>query len=504
MKKNILSLFLSLLLIFIPSNKNVFANLKLNVKAENKFTNEDTQKEKKQLKIDSIKLENHNIDIENNVIEPSMSVEQGINHAAKWMLENVKNPTYKDEWKIFGLVRSECEVDENYYKTYYENLVKEVRERKGELSRSKYTEYSRVVITLTAMGKNPKNVGGYDLVEKLYDFDKVSSQGINGVIFALIALDTDKFDIPVDKNNSREKMIANIVDSQLSDGGFSLYGDIGDVDITAMAIQALSNYTDQDNVRIALDKAINFLSIKQQIDGGYESWGTSNVESVVQTLVALTSIQIDVKDNRFVKNRQWLISNIMSFVAREGGFKHSKEEKTTNAMATEQVLYGLASYKRYINKNDKLYDMTNVSKKTENEIQQNKPENSELDKKQPEKIEPDNSKEEVKKETGTAQAKQDKLNNVEEEKISSLKKQSKDTNKDSNKKSNKPALIKDSKVNSDKEKQEHKVSKDNLKKESVDSGKIKNKKLIIIKILFIVVGIGLLLVALYEIKKIKK
>ena len=52
----------------------------------------------------------------------------------------------------------------------------------------KYTEYARLTLALTAIGRDPTNVGGYDLLETLCDYDKMISVGINGASWALLAL----------------------------------------------------------------------------------------------------------------------------------------------------------------------------------------------------------------------------------------------------------------------------------------------------------------------------
>ena len=53
----------------------------------------------------------------------------------------------------------------------------------------KHTEYSRVILALTSIGKDAQNICGYDLTAPLLDYDKTVWQGINGAIWALIALD---------------------------------------------------------------------------------------------------------------------------------------------------------------------------------------------------------------------------------------------------------------------------------------------------------------------------
>lgn len=294
------------------------------------------------------------------VVKPIMTVDEGINHAIKWTVENVKNPTFGNEWDILGLVRSGLFNDKEYLNTYYNNLVNVVKEKKGNLTRNKYTEYSRTILALTSIGKDPKNVGGYNLVEKLYDYNKVSKQGINGVIFALIALDSNNYEIPKDANNSREKMLRAILDAQLKDGGFALSGNVGNVDVTGMAIQALAKYKNQVEVKASIDKALDFLSDAQLSDGGFASDGVKNVEASVQVLVGLTSLGVDSKSDKFVKEDNWMVSDIMNFAVENGGYKHSLDQSHANDIATEQTLYGLSAYRRYLNKNTPLYDMSDV------------------------------------------------------------------------------------------------------------------------------------------------
>ncbi|MGL4848638.1 MAG: DUF4430 domain-containing protein [Clostridium sp.] len=294
------------------------------------------------------------------VIEPSMTVDEGIKHAIDWIKKNTPNPTFGDEWDILGIVRSGELNNKDYIEKYYNNLEKVVKEKKGNLTKNKYTEYSRVVLASVAIGKNPENIGGYNLLEKLYDYKNVSKQGLNGTIFALIALDSKNYEIPKTATNSREKMINDILKEQLVDGGFALVGNTGNVDVTAMAIQALSRYRERPEVKNTIDKAVNFLSKAQLDNGGYKTDGIENVEASAQTAIALTNVGIDLKDERFIKNKNWIISNIMSFANKKGGFNHERGLNEANDMATEQALIGLVSYKRFIEKKNSIYDMNDV------------------------------------------------------------------------------------------------------------------------------------------------
>lgn len=288
------------------------------------------------------------------------------------------------EWTVLSLARSGIKVPKKYYENYYKRVEKTVKDAKGILHRMKFTEYSRVILALTAINKDVTDVGGYNLLSYLSDFDNVKKQGINGPIFALIAFDAGNYDIPIDKKASvqttRQGIIDFILDKEIHKGtskagGWALSGTDPDPDITFMAIQSLANYMDQKEVKKAVDRALKIMSKKQLSTGGYNSWGTENCESTAQAIVALTALGIDIDtDSRFIKtdkkgNKNTLMDGMMQFYCKGGGFAHVNEGYDggggsgtgLNAMATDQGMYALDAYYRYINGKKKLYDMTDAS-----------------------------------------------------------------------------------------------------------------------------------------------
>ena len=287
--------------------------------------------------------------------EAAISVEGAYQNSGKYIVKTIPNPTFGHEWFIVGLARGNYPVPSNYFEKYYKNLVKEVQAVKGNLHDRKYTEYSRVILALSAIGKDARDVGGYNLLEKLADFDKVTWQGVNGPIFALIALDSWQYDLPKNASNSREKMIDTILSKQLEDGGFALSGKKADPDMTGMAIQALSTYKDRKNVAQAIERAVEVMSQIQTNDGAFESWGIANSESAAQVLTALASLNIEpTKDPRFTK----VLPRFLDFYNEtDGGFKHALSEATSDGMSTEQAHYTLAALLRMKNGQTKFYDM---------------------------------------------------------------------------------------------------------------------------------------------------
>lgn len=313
-------------------------------------------------------------------------VKQVINDTATFMQNMVPEPTVGSiagEWTVFSLARSNEKVENKYYEKYYENVVNEVNrlmpetpgKPEGRLHRAKGTEHSRIILSLTAIGRDITDVGNYDLRLALADFDYVITQGINGPIFALIAFDSFNYDIPTvegDKTQTtRERLINFILDREIEGGGWALGENPpeADPDITAMAIQGLTPYYhERADVKAAVDRGINWLSSVQHSSGGYRSWGSLNSESIAQVIVALSGLGIDAHtDPRFVKNGNSALDALLSFRAEGGGFYHVKageignggaEPGVVDPMATDQAMYALVAYERFRDGKNRLYDMT--------------------------------------------------------------------------------------------------------------------------------------------------
>ena len=276
------------------------------------------------------------------------------------------------DWAVFGLARSGVDVPREYYEKYHQNVVEFVANRKGVLHERKYTEYSRVVIGLTAAGYDPRNVAGHDLTVPLGDFENTIWQGINGPILALLALDCSDYTMPVNQaaqtQATREMYIDEILSRQLVNGGFSLAGgtsaetmnDPADPDTTGMALQALAKYKQNPAVARAINKALACLSEMQDESGGFESWGEANAESVVQVIVALCELEIPLDDARFVKNGNSLQDGLMAYYKKGAGFLHTKDGKTPLRISTEQALYALAAIQRANAGQTSLYCMGDV------------------------------------------------------------------------------------------------------------------------------------------------
>lgn len=292
--------------------------------------------------------------------------ETQLEKTARYLQAQVPEPTCSavgGDWLVFALARSGVKVPQKYFDTYYKNTEDYVASVDGVLSRKKNTEYSRAVLALTAIGKDPRNVAGFDLLLPLGDFDETASQGVNGAIFALLALDSKNYEIPAnpaaDTQATRELYVEEILRREIPTGGWALTGGEPDADVTAMALQALAKYREDADVLAAVERGVTALADLQEPNGAYTSWGEENSESVSQVIVALTELGISPDDERFVKNGQTLEQVLLRFAQEDGSFRHTADGKS-DEMATEQALYALAAISRAQDGRTTLYDITDT------------------------------------------------------------------------------------------------------------------------------------------------
>ena len=266
------------------------------------------------------------------------------------------------DWLALGFARGDADVPEEWFGRYYEAVEAYVTSCGGVLHERKYTEYSRVILALTAIGKDPTDVAGFNLLVPLADFEQTIFQGINGPIFALLALDSGNYEIPenVTENTqaTRELYVDYILDAQLENGGWSLMGGDAEIDVTAMALQALAKYQDREDVAEAIEKGIGILSARQAKNGGYQynAAEQASSESVAQVIVALAELGIALDDSRFVKNGNSLVDALLQFQQEDGGFSHLIDGET-DLLATEQAFYALVAANRLEQGESSLYRM---------------------------------------------------------------------------------------------------------------------------------------------------
>lgn len=302
-----------------------------------------------------------------------------LNETMAQLAATVTEPSFgtgAGEWTVLSLARGNYyDTGDKYFEDYYSRIEETVKEKaasvnlNGALHKVKSTENSRLIMALSAIGKDPTKVGGVDLVGaySANGFSWIKKQGLNGPVFALIALDT--YNYKTSDATIRQQCVDYILQAELANGGWALSGTTADPDMTAMALQALANYADNSDVKDAAERGFAALSSIQKDNGGYASWGSVNSESIAQVIVACTAWGIDPStDSRFVKSGGSPIDALLEFYVPDGkGFAHVLETTggyaggEVNAMATDQACYALVAYDRFVNNKNALYDMSDVT-----------------------------------------------------------------------------------------------------------------------------------------------
>ena len=260
--------------------------------------------------------------------------------ASETLLEMTAEPgvgSIGGEWAIIALARSGYAVPEGYYQGYLDRVEETLEACGGVLHPVKRTEYSRVALALAALGENPMDFRGYDLLTPLTETDMVKLQGNNGSVWALIALDSN--DYP-GTEEAKKALLDEILSQQNADGGFGIAAGQGsNIDMTAMALTALARYADQDVVAASIESALKFL----------EEAVFDTSESYAQTLVAYAALNMpgEAADMR---------SRLEEY-AVGGGYRHLMEESEINAMASEQAGYAIAAHERMMKGENALFDM---------------------------------------------------------------------------------------------------------------------------------------------------
>lgn len=292
-------------------------------------------------------------------------IAEAIQSSKNYLYDRTQDPvcgSVGGDWVALGFARGDTDVPVEWFDRYYAAVETYVKSCDGVLHDRKYTEYSRVILALTAIGKDPANVAGYNLLTPLADFEQTVFQGINGPIFALLALDSGKYEVPENTADStqatRDMYVDYIINAQLSDGGWSLMGGEVEIDLTAMALQALAKYQDRKDVAEAVEKGLHILSDRQNENGGYpySAAEQTSCESVAQVIVALAELGISLDDSRFVKNGKTLLDGLLQFRQADGGFSHLIDGET-DLLATEQAFYALVAANRVSQGEASLYRM---------------------------------------------------------------------------------------------------------------------------------------------------
>lgn len=268
---------------------------------------------------------------------------------------------YGQEWEIYAFAKSGRKIDDSLIVNYKKSLAANKAEWAG--STAKVTDSERVALTLAALGEDITSFDGVNLVNDICSNDGLTASS-NNLVYALIAFDeagiSDEVMLASGSSWTRAKLVSELIAFQNADGGFTIEaGGSSNVDMTAMALQALAPYVEggedaavtapdaQPSASASVEAALSFL--KSQMNGLCDF---GSVESNAQVLLALVALGKDPANtkNGFAKGANSLITAIAAYELGDGkGYAHTMgsdgKPGNANALATVQALRALSAYK---------------------------------------------------------------------------------------------------------------------------------------------------------------
>lgn len=245
---------------------------------------------------------------------------------------------YGDEWEIYDFAKAGRKIDSKLLDNYRASLA----EHKAEWGSATcaLTETERVALALSAIGEDITNYDGVNLVELICS--RTDMTRANEKIFALMALNASGSDAPAGSAWTRASLVDAVCELLGSDEAVEGTR-LGDVDLTAMAIQAVAPYTGDTKVDAAIENGLSYL--KGKMNAGTCDFGSA--EANAQVILALLSLDRDPANpvNGFANAATNVVCALDLYRVNGGnGYAHSKGG-AANAMATEQALRALTTYR---------------------------------------------------------------------------------------------------------------------------------------------------------------
>lgn len=248
-----------------------------------------------------------------------------------------KNAGLASEWYILSLSQNG-----SYDFSSYQKVLKNYLANNEVYSASSKQKYALALIS----------VGSSDAYINEALENSIGQQGVMSWIYGLHLLNNGYTSSAFSADTVKQTLIS----LQLSDGGWAISGANSDVDVTAMAVQALApHYNSDSSVHAAIDRALSLLSLRQLNEGDYSSYGVANPESTAQVITALAALGINCEnDGRFIKDGRTLIDGLQKYRLPDGSFCH-KINGGFNENATGQSFYSLVAYIRMSQGKSSLY-----------------------------------------------------------------------------------------------------------------------------------------------------
>ena len=215
------------------------------------------------------------------------------------------------------------------------NLVDYLADSVDLLDPDKVTDWERHILGVTACDEDPRDFGGYNLIQKVqscYDGTQIiGNVYLYDDVFGVLAL----ISAGVDKNL---EIIQNLCDYII--GEETLSGGWGEVDITSVAIMALISAGKNPNSDYIQD-ALSFLKDQQKDCGGFAYWGNVNSASTSWAVGGIVAAGENPSSSSWQKNGNSPIDYLLSLQNEDGSFNYTLDLNMNPVWMTSYVIPAL-------------------------------------------------------------------------------------------------------------------------------------------------------------------
>lgn len=301
----------------------------------------------------------------------------------------------------FSLIRAGYTAANDYYEQMYAKVAEQLKELKengsitvnGEtmnldtIGATAYTSANpelnraKVVLFVTAMGKDASDINGYNLIDEMAQ-KKIYENSLTAYMLdstMLLALDCGNYELPSgDAYITRSQLVNSVAASM--DSMIESAISWSSIDMAAMPIQCLYPYVQSDNpaakeagsildteaVKKAVQEGKEYLENTQNNDGTWSGYAgeKNNVWTLAQIMTAMGQLRInpcsEEDGSDFIKNGVTVLDDAAEFFDMEN--KTLDTAKVPNM--PEQLLRGLSAVIRVMEGKNSLYDVEKQSAPT--------------------------------------------------------------------------------------------------------------------------------------------
>ncbi len=279
------------------------------------------------------KWSNFPLNVTDKPIVKALSYLKSIQHSDGGFGENESNLA-KTCWVIMALVSAK-QNPYDWVKNGNSSVDYLKREIRKQIDKMGTADLARTILAVVAIGEDPRNFTGINLVSKLKERIKPDGQigdHIYTTIWGIIALKACGENV--------SKSVEWLKVHQNDDGGFGwTVGAESDYDDTAAAIAALIEGGVSRNSTV-IQKALNYLKTGQNDDGGFRYFGNSASNSASDAW-AIWGILASGQNPMDWKRNVSVVEHLLSLQTDEGYFKYTKYQVSNPCYMTACAVMSL-------------------------------------------------------------------------------------------------------------------------------------------------------------------